>query len=456
MQYNIIETESDFQRFVDQWNTLDCIIDIVLSDIHTHPCVNLMSSIHIKIIGGDYYIIPVHNSESSVGFTFDKTALNHSTFTKYTCDRKSVIQLLPHISNVVDINVIRYLDNRETLDINDFNTKAHEFINNRFYKKININNVIPLLKHHERFVSFCEVVEKEDIIYNPQDLAFRCINYDFMDALSRVEINGIQVNEDLFKNKFDHGHLIHEGKVYSQYNIFTSTTRPSNRFGGINYAALNKDDGSRNCFISRYGNEGGILYVDYSSFHPRLIGEMVGYNVPADVNMYEFLGKQYFGKECLTKDEIDESKKITFRLMYGGIDEEFKDIQYLKKVSDYIDLMWDTSQTHGYAHTHYFNRKVYINQIEEVNKNKLFNYLLQSNEGEHNCKIINNLHEYLKDKMTKIILYTYDGFTFDLCKNDGANTVKDIVEIVEDCKTFPTKVYFGKDFGTVQKTDFFR
>ena len=36
-----------------------------------------------------------------------------------------------------------------------------------------------------------------------------------------------------------------DGMFYSEYNLFTSTGRPSNRFGGINFAALNKKDGSR-------------------------------------------------------------------------------------------------------------------------------------------------------------------------------------------------------------------
>ena len=49
---------------------------------------------------------------------------------------------------------------------------------------------------------------------------------------------------------------------WTQYHPFTTTSRPSNNFGGVNYAALNKDDGSRDRFVSRF--EGGkLVQFDY-------------------------------------------------------------------------------------------------------------------------------------------------------------------------------------------------
>ena len=43
-----------------------------------------------------------------------------------------------------------------------------------------------------------------------------------------------------------------KGLEYTQYNPYTSTGRPSNRYNGINYAALNKEDGTRDRFVSRF------------------------------------------------------------------------------------------------------------------------------------------------------------------------------------------------------------
>ena len=50
-----------------------------------------------------------------------------------------------------------------------------------------------------------------------------------------------------------------DGLVYSEYNPYTTTGRPSNRFGGTNFAALNKTDGSREKYISRF--DGGMLVI---------------------------------------------------------------------------------------------------------------------------------------------------------------------------------------------------
>ncbi len=48
------------------------------------------------------------------------------------------------------------------------------------------------------------------------------------------------------------GIFTESGIEWTEYHPYTLTSRPSNNFGGINYAALNKDDGSRDRFVSRF------------------------------------------------------------------------------------------------------------------------------------------------------------------------------------------------------------
>ena len=56
----------------------------------------------------------------------------------------------------------------------------------------------------------------------------------------------MKIDEVLFQQHFGHKECkIKNGFVHTEYNLFTSTGRPSNRFGNINYAALKKDDGCR-------------------------------------------------------------------------------------------------------------------------------------------------------------------------------------------------------------------
>ena len=88
----------------------------------------------------------------------------------------------------------------------------------------------------------------------------------FNDEATYIEKSGDYVNmsyNDEVSDNLLHieknGLMTTTGYVFSEYNLFTSTGRPSNRFGGINFAALNKKDGSRERFISRYSSIGNHL-----------------------------------------------------------------------------------------------------------------------------------------------------------------------------------------------------
>ena len=51
------------------------------------------------------------------------------------------------------------------------------------------------------------------------------------------------------------------------------TTRPSNKFNGVNYAALNKDNGCRKSFIPRNDK---FIELDIGAYHPTLLGFVGG------------------------------------------------------------------------------------------------------------------------------------------------------------------------------------
>ena len=66
-----------------------------------------------------------------------------------------------------------------------------------------------------------------------------------------------------------------------------------------------------------------------------------------------------------------------------------------------------------------------------MNRNKLFNYLVQAMETECNVKTIIEIQRYLYEKETKLVLYGYDSFLFDVSNNDGVKVLKDIKNILE-------------------------
>ena len=47
------------------------------------------------------------------------------------------------------------------------------------------------------------------------------------------------------------------------------------------------------------------------------------------------------------------------------------------------------------------------------NQTKMFNYVIQALETHTNVVMLEQILEYLSDKKTQIVLYTYDAFLFD-------------------------------------------
>jgi hypothetical protein len=176
--------------------------------------------------------------------------------------------------------------------------------------------------------------------------------------------------------------------------------------------------------------------MDYNAYHPRLIAKLVKYDVP-DGNMHQWLADQY---GC----SIEESKGITFQLLYGGIDDDFRQIPYFDKVADYIDNLWIDVQRKGYLQTPH--REIPLSWIEQPNAQKVFNYLLQAVETEMNIDKMRTILDYIKGSGIEFSLYTYDSFLFDVPTDVDKGLIKKLKEIIEE-GGFPIKASWGKTYG---------
>jgi hypothetical protein len=76
---------------------------------------------------------------------------------------------------------------------------------------------------------------------------------------------------------------------------------------------------------------------------------------------------------------------------------------------------------------------------------KLMNYVMQSLETSRNILILKEVLKYLRDKKSKIVLYTYDAILFDFCKEDGKETLEDIKNILEEGKKYPIKFKYSNN-----------
>ncbi|MBC8428399.1 hypothetical protein H8D04_00805 [bacterium] len=415
----IIETQNEFSRFIEKYEKSSCIIIPVLDDVNNHPLDNSLCLLYIKIEDDDY-ILPFDHSEA---VNLDKsllTQLNTDTV-KYTYNKKELNHILP-LKNVVDLNMNYYMSNNIPLDITEITTPSHDYFHRKYYKHKNINRIIPILQH----LGYCrELVNKLESSYRG-NIINKNYNDDLIDNLTFIESSGLYRNGEI---------------VYSEYNPYTSTGRPSNRFGGINFAALNKSDGSREPFTSRFQN-GILVEYDYSAYHPSIIADIVGYKFSGDV--YEHLGK-YYGVDR------EESKILTFQYLYGHTPiEVIESNPFFKLVTDFINEMWKEYKSSTFIESYIYSKKIYSKNLSDMNRNKLFNYTIQNLETEYNSRMLTNLIPFMKGYKSKLILYSYDSFLFDYCIDDGIEFLKEAKTIIENDGLFPTKVSKGLNYNEMK------
>ena len=88
-------------------------------------------------------------------------------------------------------------------------------------------------------------------------------------------------------------------------------------------------------------------------------------------------------------------------------------------------------------------------EIENPTPQKLLNYKLQSGETFYNVHSIKKLQEYLANRKSNIILYTYDSILIDYSRDDGKETLKEIKNIME-INGFKVKIKYGINYNNLK------
>jgi len=266
---------------------------------------------------------------------------------------------------------------------------------------------LPITKHYEVCEQIYDDLEhRVNTAVNPfyNDIATLVFN--------AIERNGIKVDPKLYENYFSQEN---KEMVFSVYNFKTLTTRPSNRFGGVNFAALNKEDGSRQAFVCRNDK---LIEYDISAYHPTLAARLVGYSF-VDSDIHKTFASMY-------RVDYAKAKELTFKQLYGGVFEQYKDLEFFKLTSEYIRKNWEIYETEGKLICPISNHEFKRDELENMNPQKLFNYVLQNMETSVNIKILYRILKLLKNKKTKLVLYTYDSFLFDFAKGE-----EDVMEQIQ-------------------------
>jgi len=250
--------------------------------------------------------------------------------------------------------------------------------------------------------------------------------------LSEIEQSGLNVDTEKFLDRWPSNQKQLLGDIiYTEYNPYIITSRPSNRHGGINFGALNKSDGTRDVFIPKKGKL--FLQFDYDAYHVRIIAKLIKFKLPKG-SIHQWLADQY---GC----SYEESKGRTFRILYGGVSDEDRKIPFFDKVDKFIKNFQQESINRGYLQTPK-GRKIPLGWIENPNGLKYFNYLLQASETEFNIEAMKRLKE---KGLPLPILYTYDSFLYEFDDSE-IEVIKEVKSVLESYG-FPIKAEWGTDYG---------
>jgi len=183
--------------------------------------------------------------------------------------------------------------------------------------------------------------------------------------------------------------------------------------------------------------------MDYDGYHPRLIGDIVDYQFEG--NVHNELAQIYFKSKEITKQQYKESKTLTFKQIYGGIDKANLHHPFFFKTQNFIDIIWEEFNSKGEIKCGSYTIKK--KDHPKIHSQKLFNYYIQATETETNIHKIKKIQDYLKTKQTKLVLYIYDAFIFDVSKQDGKQILVDLENILSD--KFPIKWKVGYHYGAL-------
>lgn len=396
-------------------------IEVIPSSHNVHPVENTVSLVYIRPINAHKgYMLCLSHSETSSVLKTDIDRLLSKFEILYCRDKKEILHYFP-LKALYDINIPPHTYIPEL-------TRAHEILHYKYKDKPNVNEVVPVVKHYE----MCETIFKnlKTNINNKPTKYDEFFNSRVSVVFNALERSGLPIHVSRFEQHF---HPVNGKRVYSQYNLKTLTTRPSNKYKGVNYAALNKENGCRKSFIP----SNDILYeIDISAYHPSLSCRLIDYNFPT-VDIHDHLAKLY-------KVSYAKSKELTFKQLYGGVFQQYEHLEYFKKIKEYIHNMWlDFYQGEDVVcpiSNYVYQRDYY----KEMNPQKLFNYLLQNLETSMNVRILWDIFSILRGKKTKLILYTYDSFLFDFSE-DEKEVMEDIQGVFNKYK-LNIKIKQGYDY----------
>ena len=402
--YWLIENKEQLDVLINS-SYKKAFIEVIPYNDTIHPVLNHVSLVYIRPLEATKgFMVCVTHSESLNTLNTRVNELIDKFEILYCRDKKEMLHYFPNKA-LYDITPPPHTYIRPTTQTHDLYYRKHK--DNR-----ELNLIIPIVKHYELCENIFRDLKANINIKKTKYNEF--FNNKVSVVFNAIERNGIRICNDTFSEYF---HDIDGEYAHTQFNLKTTTTRPSNKFKNVNYAALNKENGCRKSFIPRNNR---LVEIDISAYHPSLSARLIGYDF-ANVDIHAHFASLY-------GVDYKKSKELTFKQLYGGVFDNYKGLEFFQKIEKYVLNLWSKFESDGFVECEISGYRYEKEKLQNMNPQKLFNYVLQNLETSMNVRILWDMFCILRKCKTKLVLYTYDSFLFDLddSEEDVLNEIREV------------------------------
>ena len=400
--YWLVEDEEQLNVLINS-GYKEAFIEVIPYNDTIHPVQNHVSLVYIRPIEASKgFMICITHSEALNALNTRINEILNKFETLYCRDKKEILHYFP-IKTLYDINTPPNPYIRPT-------TQTHDLFYRQHKDNPELNLIIPIVKHYELCENIFEDLKANINIEKTKYAEF--FNSRVSVVFNAIERSGIRIHNETFSEYF---HPVDGEYVNTQFNLKTTTTRPSNKFNNVNYAALNKENGCRKSFIPRNNR---FVEIDISAYHPSLSARLIDYDF-SGVDIHAHFASLY-------GVDYKKSKELTFKQLYGGVFENYKHLEFFQKIEKYVGELWSKFQSDGFVECKVSGYRYEKENLDNINPQKLFNYILQNLETSTNVLILCDILFILRKCKTQLVLYTYDSFLLDVDDEE--------VEILEEIR----------------------
>ena len=259
--YWLVENEEQLNVLINS-GYKKAFIEVIPYNDTIHPVLNHVSLVYIRPIEASKgFMVCITHSESLNALNTRVNELIDKFEVLYCRDKKETLHYFPN-KTLYDITPPPHTYIRPT-------TQTHDLYYSKHKDNPHLNLIIPIVKHYE----ICENIfgDLKANINREKTKYDEFFNSKTSMVFNAIERNGVRIHNKTFSEYF---HPVDGEYVYTQFNLKTTTTRPSNKFKNVNYAALNKENGCRKSFIPRNNK---FVEIDISAYHPSLAARLIDY-----------------------------------------------------------------------------------------------------------------------------------------------------------------------------------